>query len=294
MRDRDREDVEDDERADQERDQGKDEEELSEKAQALVDVAGLSRCVGGAGLHQHVRRHRCLNPAREVGRGHTGIGGDEDGRDLSLAVVPVLSVLQRDGRQGGAPDGVRIPELEDPGDRHGLLADPGRQANMLPDFDLLPVGEALVDRDVTVFGGERPRNDRVAVEAIARGGEHQRRGPGGRPNVFAVDDECPEPTDLSFGEGYAGYLLDRRDERLRERSRLLLLGVERGLLRQDDVGALIGLFEDVIERAADLVGQDERAGDHRGAKEDRDAGQYRAELSGAKRLECEPKHSLLQ
>ena len=124
------------------------------------------------------------------------------------------------------------------------------------------------------------------VNAVMSGGvdgEDERRGAVGRRAqlVVAAHQEALR-LDLRCDRLHAGQALDGVGHGLVERhvAEGAVVGREARLLADDDADLLVARLEDVREGRVDLVGQHERAGDHRDAEQDGDRRQGRAELAG--------------
>ena len=191
LRDRDRERVEDDERADEHRDHAERQERRREEASdRVVDVSCLVRRVLDTRLH--------LDPRGADGRTHAGrdlllrdprIRGDTDLAELALLAEPVL-----DGRQGRTQDAraaSRRGELDDPRDTGRVQPRGRRDLYQLADLQVLPAGDALVDREIGLRAAARREAplDELADSEVGGLGREDRRSPTRRLHELAVDDE---------------------------------------------------------------------------------------------------------
>ena len=183
-----------------------------------------------------------------------------------------------------------MPEI---GDRHDALV--GGDLDLLPDLQVLVVGELLVDRDACRRSGGPPLvNWEFEKGSVTY--ENTRLGaPPLTGHVLAVDHDRAGGLDLALG------LLDAVDAGLAVAitdsgsgpGHRAVVRREGGLLGEHHVDALVALVEDARERVVDLVAEDEGAGDHRRAEHDRERRQHRAQLAAPQPAEGDLHHSAL-
>ena len=117
--DRDRQRVEDHERADEQRDAAEAEQEVADERHALVGLRGRLLGLLGAVLTSSVSRHERLHGADELGRRRAVLGGDRDRVELALALQQRLRGLDVPDRDAAEAERVDLAVRGDAGDLVG-------------------------------------------------------------------------------------------------------------------------------------------------------------------------------
>ena len=171
-------------------------------------------------------------------------------------------------------------------------------ADLVAELQVLALGHALVDRDLTVAGRPAALDEIERVEAVVLGIGLDPEGEGRRAAGLDRLPVGPQQLGLEVQQRAGGHLdavdgPDAVERLLRDRRRLgaLALEADAGLLPgDDDVGAGVRLDEDRVERLVDRVREDVGAAHHRDAEDDRERGEDGAELPPRHAAEGDPDH----
>ena len=213
---------------------------------------------------------------------------DGDGVVLPLAVEELLRGRDVEDREGRGPDRLDVSVLRDPDDLEVLLRLERRDLDRLAEREVLAVGRAGVDDDLSVALGPAALEqvERVEARVLGRGvdPEPEARGAVRVHRLAVVGDDLRvelvvdaahrQPDGVEPADVVEERRLDRRWGRLLE-----VRGEARLLAADDGVRARVGVGEDAREGLVDRVREDVRPADHRDAEHDRERGQDRAELA---------------
>ncbi|HEV8528745.1 MAG TPA: hypothetical protein VGS60_14540 [Actinomycetes bacterium] len=295
--DRDRECVEDDERADEECDHGEDQHERVEERQVTLDVVLALFGDLVARHHLDTGRHRRANPVREFPLRHALIGHRGDAVELPRLGDELLSGVGGEEHIGGTARTVRVPKFGDTGELQVLRWALGQHGYGVAYVEARIVGTLLVDDDLIVGAGWPPRHDHERVEIrglIPVAPKGRRAGLGVAHRVAVLVDDAGVALDDPLGRRHPVDPSDGVDERRVDSSAHIAstLGVaEGGLLTGYGVGALVDVSEQVVEGLADGVSKHERARHEGDAEHYRQCGDRQAGLVCEKSLDGDPEHA---
>ena len=151
LRDRDRDRVEDDERADEERDAAEAEQDLLDDPDE-ADVLRLLLHLRAHRPHLSGRRQQRPDLGRELRRRDVPLRGDADDVELADLVEELLRRLEVEDGDRRRADRGHGAELHDPGDGEELLRPARDDADRVARLVVLLVGRGLVDRDLARGG----------------------------------------------------------------------------------------------------------------------------------------------
>ena len=296
LRDRDRERVEDHERADKQGDDREDEHERVEELQELLELILQLLGDGGPGECLQAMRERGPEVAGQLLLGDTRLGNEQNAGVFAGRGDQPLRDRGGEQHHGRAAGTVRAAE---PGDAHD--ADPLRRAvhqdrGGVPDPQMAVARALGVDHDLP---GPLRRVARQEVVGVERGDlvpvAAQRRRTLGRvaENLPVLADEPGVPVDAALVLGDAGHPGEGADER----------GVDERPLRADvhppgerRLGAHLGVGALVHARGQVVEGLTDRVGEYQGSRHERDAERYREgggeqpELAGHQAPHDDPQH----
>ena len=169
LRDRDRERVEDDERADEERDAGEREQEVADDRRERRDLARLLVRLLDTGSHLEVAAELRLDPLRQL-LGRRAVGGRGLNRvELALLVEQLLRRRHVEDRERRTADRAQLAVLRDPDDLELLRRAECGDADAVAELEALVVGDALVDGDLLAAAGPAALDEVERVEAVELG-----------------------------------------------------------------------------------------------------------------------------
>ncbi len=279
LRDRDRERVEDDERADEEGDVGEDQEERPDEAELAFEIRGLVRGLLGRGAGREAARQDRLHARAQRGGGDAGGRGDVELVECVGLAGERAGDGQRRQHDARAAEVRALGELEDADERERLGAGLAGDAQRLTDTQVVALRGVLVDRDLAGGARKVPGHGRPALKA-RRGRRADERGSRGVQPLSAGVEDRREREDRARGVADARNRLDSREHGRGNRLRLhTRCGTER-LIRGDDHRLVrVRDREDRAERLVDRVGEDVGPRHQGDAENDRDRGQRGPQLA---------------
>ena len=292
--DRDRQRVEDHERADQQRDAAEAEQDHPDRVHAVVDVLGVLLRLLGAVLDLDVRGDERLDGLDQLGRRGAGLRGDRDRVVAALAVEDLLRGLDVPDGDAAEAERVDLAVARRAGDLVAVLPGGGVDDDGVAELVVLLVRRPGVDHDLIAAVGpgaglEVERAEPRVVLVVA--GADALLGDG-----LAVLADDVGAVDLVRHDQAAGGLdLGLRPDLVEERGgqcdAAAVGGVLDDLLALDDgVGLLVRRIEEPGEGLLHRVGEDERAADHRDADDDGERGEQRADLATRESLQRNRPH----
>ncbi len=299
LRHRDRERVEDDERADEEGDRGEYQQEVPEDGRELVHLVHLLRSLGGGAHDLSVGRKGGLEGRDELVLADAFHSRNRDHVELAFPIEELLG--GRDGEDGEArvSEPVEAAVPCDPDERERALRLERRDLDGIADLIALVVRGADVDHDLVGRRGPAAFEDVERIELRELGSrvdpEPERRR-ALRADRFPLGREDLRVALVEHGAGGEGDTVDTPygvEQRFVDRGSRRPLTVDRDLeaaAGHDRIRARVRLREEGLERAVDRVREDVCAADHRDAEDDRNSGQERAELAARETAESDPDH----